>query len=196
MSPTPSTPSQPEPSGQLLERARQHPVARRREVVTSFFTRWPGSDAHPLGLGRALWEFQEWEIDSGRLRDDGGSPWWSAVNGRLVSDLEDAAQGAPGPWADYIATLTAAGERAQSALWHAHQHSISRGADAAAPLLGSETPEEQEFARLALSVVDMAAAVQHPTSGGGLGRQTRQHYPRTYPCTSDDLAAVRTMLGG
>jgi hypothetical protein len=163
-------------------------------VLRSFFTRWPGSDAHPLGLGRALWEFQEWEIDSGRLRDDGGSPWWSAVNGRLVSDLQDAAAGLPGPWADYRAGLDDAIEEVQARLWCAHQDSITRGAEAASGLLGSETAEEQEFALTALAVVDMASAVQLRTSSSALGRQTREHYPRRYPCTKDDLGTLRAML--
>jgi hypothetical protein len=177
-----------------LRRASAHSVERRRQVLTSFFTRWPGSDAHPLGLGRALWEFQEWEIDSGRLHDDGGSPWWSAVNGRLVSDLEDAAGGAPGPWADYLAGLDDSVEEVQARLWRAHQDSITSGAESATGLLGSETDEEQEFALKALAVVDMASAVQLRTSSSALGRQTREHYPRHYPCTQDDLAALRAML--
>jgi hypothetical protein len=179
-----------------LDRASRYPVERRREVLASFFARWPGTDAHALGLGRALWEFQEWEIDSGRLHDHHGSPWWSAVNGWLVGDLEDAASGAPGPWADYVAGLDGTPEEVQAGLWRAHQHSITCGAESAAGLLGSETAEEQEFALTALAVVDMASAVQLRTSSGALGRQTREHYPRRYPCTADDLTRVRSMLDG
>jgi hypothetical protein len=165
-------------------------------VLESFFTRWPGTDAHPLGLGRALAEFQEWEIVSGRLRDGGGSPWWSAVNGRLVSDIEDAAQGAPGPWADYVAGIGGEPDQVQALLWTAHQHSIDGGAAAAAALLEEEPEHEQEFARFALVVVDMAAAMGQRTSSGGLGRQTREHYPTGYPCTEEDLQGIRSMLEG
>lgn len=203
MSPTPRppvppacSPSEPGRAADPLRRALEHPVARRRAVLESFFSRWPGTDAHPLGLGRALAEFQEWEIDSGRLGDGGGSPWWSAVNGRLVSDIEDAVQGAAGPWADYVAGLDGEPDEVQALLWKAHQHSIDGGAAAAEELLASEPAVEQEFARFALVVVDMAAAMGQRTSGGGLGRQAREHYPTAYPCTEGDLRRIRSMLGG
>jgi hypothetical protein len=162
--------------------------------MESHFARWPGTDSHPLGLGRALVDFQDWEISSGRLSDDGGSPWWSAVNGRLISDLEDAAAGARGPWADYMSCDGSDPEAAQAALWHAHQHSINAGALAAAGLLESEPDVEREFAGIALAVVDMAAGLGHRTSSGALGRQTRGLYPRAYPSTEADLARIRAVL--
>jgi hypothetical protein len=162
--------------------------------MESHFERWPGTDSHPPGLGRALVDFQDWEISSGRLSDGGGSPWWSAVNGRLISDLEDAAAGVPGPWADYASCDGSDPEAAQAALWLAHQHSIDAGALAAAELLQSEPEVEREFAGIALAIVDMAAGLGHRTSSGALGHQTRELYPRAYPCTEADLARIRAVL--
>lgn len=155
--------------------------------MSDFFTLWPGDANHSLGLGRALFEFQEWEIQSERIADEGGSRWWSAVNGRLVADLHDAAGGAAGPWRDYIEAVESGGGDLQALLWDAHQHSIGGGAHAAAALLGEECETEAAFARLALAVVDHAAQARHRTSGGGLGRSTRTLYPSRYPCRAEEL---------
>lgn len=166
-------------------------VERRRRVLEEFFTRSPGVDAHPLGLGRALFDFQEWEIESGRIDDLGGSPWWSRVNGQLVADLAATLDGALGPWSDY--TSSGPTDR-QSLLWAAHQDSIHRGVQAALEHLDGETQVEQEFIGLALGVVDMAAAVDFRTSSGALGRRTAELYPRCYPCTPAELDRLREEL--
>ena len=166
-------------------------VHRRRRVLEEFFTQWPGNDAHPLGLGRALFDFQEWEIDSGRIDDLGGSPWWSRVNGQLVADIAAALDGELGPWSDYSSSGPA--DR-QSLLWVAHQDSIHRGVEAALVHLGGETEVEREFIGLALGVVDMAAAVDFRTSSGALGRRTAELYPRRYPCTPAELDRLREEL--
>lgn len=160
-------------------------------MLEEFFSRWPGTDVGRPGLGRALLDFQAWEIDSGRLADDDGSPWWSAVNGWLVLDLDAARRGVPGPWFDY--TLAEPADQ-QDALWVAHQQSIEAGVRAAAPLLRAEPPEERSFTRLALAVVEAAAALGYPTSGDGLGRQTRATYPSAYPSTAAALAQARAAV--
>lgn len=61
----------------------------RREAVARFFAASPGA-AH---LGRAVADFVDWQIRSGRIAEDGGgSPWWRLVNGHLVLDLADATE--------------------------------------------------------------------------------------------------------
>ncbi len=68
--------------------------AERVETVALFFTAHPGGGAGPLGLGRAVADFVDWEIGSGRIADDGrGSPWWRVVNGGMILDLRDALTG-------------------------------------------------------------------------------------------------------
>jgi hypothetical protein len=156
--------------------------------MEAFFTCWPGDDRHRLGLGRALDDFQSWQIRSGRLVDSAGSPWWSTVNGFLVGDLVDARTGAEGPWQDYASSAPT--ER-QSRLWLAHQHSINRGVDAAEGLLAGETETERAFIELALGVVEMAAATGSHTSSGSLGRRTGELYPGGYPCRESDLERLR-----
>lgn len=153
--------------------------------------RWPGEAGSPLGLGRAIYDFQEWEIHSGRVLDDGGSPWWSTVNGSLVSDLRDAAAGSDGPWRDYMTAAETRCGGLQALLWSAHQHSIDRGVAQAAQLLDDETAIERDFARLAVAVVAGAAARNRSTATDELGRYTRSRYPAVYPCRSRDLEALR-----
>lgn len=163
----------------------------RREILTAFFARWPGDDAHPLGLGRALVEFQEWEIESGRIAESGGSPWWMTVNCRLVRDVAAAAAGAEGAWADYT---SAPPEDRQGRLWAAHQESIRCGVERARPLLGDESDTEQRFIATALAVVDMAAAVELRTSSSAMGRRTAELYPRRYPCSEQELERLEREL--
>lgn len=177
-------------------------TATRAAVVHAFFTCWPGQQG-PLGLGRALADFQDWEISSARISDGGGSGWWAVVNGTLVADLADAGRsrqgGAPPPegagaraWTDYAALAEAepASGAAQQTLWTAHQASIEAGAALAEPLLADETPAERRFAELVLMVVDEAARRGADTSTDELARLTRRHYPSTYPITTDALDAL------
>jgi hypothetical protein len=183
--------------------ARDLTIADRRNVLAAFFERWPGRDQRPPGLGLALVEFQEWEIESGRLADRAGraervgSDWWAVVNGWLVLDLAAALEAplpdttTPADDDPWIAYQHASPEHEQAALWAAHQHSIETGAHAAAPALADEAIEEQEFAELALGIVDAAAAMAYPTSDSSLGHQTRTLYPSRYPCPPEDLDAVR-----
>jgi hypothetical protein len=161
-------------------------------VLTAFFSRYPGTGRHRLGLGRALEDFQEWEIRSGRLADGGGSPWWSTVNGILVDDVAAGEGGAAGPWQDYSASPP---EERQARLWLAHQDSINRGVAAAEGLLVGESHLERAFIELALGVVEMAAAVHLDTSSGSLGRRTEELYPRCYPCGEADLELLQRDLG-
>ena len=64
----------------------------RTAIVEAFFGAHPGGGDGPLGLGRAIADFVDWEIHSGRITEDGGgSPWWRVVNGGMILDLRDAA---------------------------------------------------------------------------------------------------------
>lgn len=189
------------PTDDEVGRGSEYTVARRRQVIAEFFSRHGGhrgagnghdEDSRRLGLGRALDDFQEWEIRSGRVDDGAGSPWWSIVNGILVHDLAEAADGgADGPWRDYLASPPL--ER-QSRLWRAHQYSIGRGASAAQDLLAREVPTERAFIEIALGVVESAAAAELDTSRGSLGRRTAQLYPQSYPCCEADLERLLTEL--
>lgn len=184
--------SQPRSTPRRPVRARRYTVAHRREVLVGFFSQWPGNDRHPLGLGRALEDFQDWAIRSGRLGDGAASPWWSTVNGVLVDDLAEAHSGAVGPWQDYVDSPP---KERQSRLWLAHQDSINRGVAAAEDLLVRESHLERAFIELALGVVETAAAVDFDTSSGSLGRRTTQIYPQCYPCGEADLERLRRELG-
>lgn len=180
------------PGRDEAERARRHSVEHRREVLAGFFSGGGDEGGHPLGLGRALSDFQEWEIRSGRVHDGAGSPWWSVVNGILVDDLAAAADGgADGPWRDYLASPP---RERQSRLWRAHQYSIGRGASAAQDLLVREVPTERAFIEIALGVVESAAAAELDTSRGSLGRRTAQLYPQSHPCCEADLERLLTEL--
>lgn len=195
------------------------PVDVRANTLDHFFRTWPGVDRPDagIGLGAAVVAFWEWERASGRIADDGsGSTWWAAVNGALIADLSAAAdrldQPAPATaaavpasqrgalsgstdrvaaWVDYA---TAAPDRAQAALWHAHQCSIDAGAELAAELLELEDAPEQDFARLALAVVDRAARDGVPTDDPFLGEITRRTYPAAYPVDEPGLARVYEAL--
>ena len=183
----------------------------RREVVSAFFTAHPGGGAGPLGLGRAVADFVDWEIRSGRITDGGGgSPWWRLVNGGMILDLRDAAtvlagegiDGARGPvcdggavaaWIAYASEGgTSGGAPAQARLWVAHQASLHAALVAAdgAALLAEERPAERAFAGLVVDVVDATAEHGRPTDTDELCRMTARHYPKEYPITPAEWDAL------
>lgn len=195
------------------------PVDVRAGTLDHFFRTWTGVDRPDagIGLGAAVVAFWEWERASGRIADDGsGSTWWAAVNGALVADLASAAErlGRPVPATDttahgplpaaltdsadrvqaWVDFATATPDRAQAALWHAHQCSIDAGVELATDLLELEDKPEQDFARLALAVVDRAAHDGVPTDDPFLGEVTRRTYPATYPVDEQGLARVYEAL--
>lgn len=170
----------------------------RREIVERFFRTHPGGGAGPLGLGRAVADFVDWEIRSGRIGDDGaGSPWWRLVNGGMVLDLRDAL--APGAgdhdpddpvaaWLEYV--RTGPGADAQQRMWVAHQASLHAALGPAAPLLAEEPDDERRFAHLVVAVVDQTAAACRPTDTDELARHTARHYPDRYPITAEQWSAL------
>ncbi len=166
--------------------------AQRREVVEAFFQANPGmSEAH-LGLGRAVLDFQSWEISSGRIADRGGSSWWRAVNGMMVLDIHDAmnassvATCAVDAWRAYAS----AGGGTQASLWEAHQWSLHSAIRSSRELLGYEPPPEQAFAAIAIDVVDRTALAGRPTDSPALAAMTKRFYPACYPIDDAALAPL------
>lgn len=192
--------------------------AERRRSVARFFAATPGT----AGLGRAVADFLEWEIRSGRITDGGGgSPWWRTTNGHLVLDLDDASarlasgdSGAPigrhanedpvGAWVrfatcepaadDPTATDPAGPTPAQAALWAAHQASLTAALARAEALLDAEPPDERWFARTAVAMVGHAAERAQATDTDLLDRMTRRHYPDRYPATAEDRTALEAVV--
>lgn len=182
------------------------PAKHRREIVEAFFRAHPGHGVGRLGLGRAVADFVEWEIRSGRIVDGeggpGGSPWWRLANGGMVLDLRDALtpggegdRDATGPvamWVEYarLADAGAPVEAQQASMWAAHQASLHAALDAAAELLAREQADEQRFAHLVVEVVDRTAAACRPTDTDELARHTERSYPDRYPITAEQWAAL------
>lgn len=184
-------------------------AALRSRVIRAFFLRFPGPD-RPPGLGRALIDFVDWLLDSGRLDDSAGSPWWKALNGCLILDLADAVDAGDADHFDHFDGSGGDGARAwlaygghsaepgsaglQDRLWHAHQVSLHRAIPACWDLLEAETEYEQAFIETAMEIVDLAALRSQPTDTAALAESTRRLYPGHYPLTApydDDLARVR-----
>jgi hypothetical protein len=174
-------------------------IDERREIVEVFFLSHPGPKRRGLGLGRAVADFVEWEASSGRLDEASGSPWWRAMNESFVLDLRAAyaavhpAGVGPEAWAAWGA-YKAATPDPQRALWTAHQVSLTRAVEAAAPLLERESAEERAFADIVLALVARAAAQNSPTDTTDLARSTRRLYPASYPITPPQLEQLVSRL--
>ncbi len=174
-----------------VEDAAALPAERRRDAMTRFFGRFPGTGRRAPGLGRALIEFQDWEIDSGRVP---GSRWWSAVNGLMVADIEAASvcdvdersSGIVAAWARFAG----GSEDPQRSLWVAHQASLERAVDLCEPLLSREPAPEQRFAAFVLALVRWSSSELVPTDGPLLDELTRRHYPPRHPITTAQWEAL------
>ncbi len=193
--------------GDLLDEALRPGVAQRVGTFDRFFRSHPGHGRGALGLGTALADFLAWEVDSGRVADRGGSPWWKAVNGLLVlhvaiADLGPRRVGGPGAveagsasavaaWREYVAAPPA---EQQAALWRAHAASIALAVDAAVPLLADEDASEREFAAVVLRVLDGATRRLAPTDSPLLGDAVRRDYPAAYPIRPAELVALTSRL--
>ncbi len=152
-------------------------------------------------MGRALLEFFSWEVASGRVRDGGGSHWWSAVNEALVLDIWEAGRSLSEEsipetaearaWVDYARSGP---EEAQRLLWRAHQRSVETAVAASGDLRIGEPLPEQQLIDIVLAVLDQTAQAGRRTDTGGLGAAVRQTYPGIYPAESADLVAVLAAL--
>ncbi len=184
--------------GPRARAARLLPAVARIAIARRFFVQHPHGPA-PFGLGRAVVDFVDWELRSGRLADD-GSEWWRCVNGVMMLDLRDAAhtiehglapRGAVAAWVAY-----ASGDvpGAQGRLWEAHQMSLAAGLRDAGPLLALEPAAERELAAIVVAVVEGVAADRSSTSTADLAALTARRYPAHYPAREDDVDVLRTEL--
>ena len=168
--------------------------AERRTIVEGFFALHPGPGEGRFGLGRALLDFQAWEITSGRIADDGGSDWWRGVNGLMVLDIAAASEGAKEREGARAWRLYAGADGdAQRAVWEAHQRSLHTALHVCRGLLERETAAEQEFAGIVIDVVDRTALAGTATDTPGLALLTSRFYPASYPISPEALPALRAM---
>ncbi len=181
-----------------LSRALSLSTAERTAALQEFFGVHPGGvAAGPPGLGRAMLDFLSWEVDSGRVTDGAGSGWWKAVNGFLSLDLLAALgrTGLPGsPARAWRAYASAPPPTAQTALWLAHDRSITRAAARARPLLRAEAPAEHAFTRVVLGVLREVTHTCEPTGTPALGRRVRRLYPRRYPIGDEEMRRLLVAL--
>jgi hypothetical protein len=167
----------------------------RQGIVEAFFSRQPGASAGAFGLGRAVLDFQAWEIASGRIAEDGGSAWWRAVNGLMVLDIAAASANpaaVTGPvraWIEYAS----ASEAGQAALWEAHQRSLHTAVRRCTALLEDEAAAERVFAGIVVDVVDRTAVAGSATDTSDLAQLTKRFYPASYPVTQEDLAGLEIL---
>jgi hypothetical protein len=177
----------------LAERAEGLPVAERVLVVERYFAAHPGPGREAPGYGRALLDVLSWQLRSGRVADTGGSRWWRVVNGVLVLALSGDEPALAAPWRRYEGAGT---PHAQAAWWRAHDASIAAGTRLAAPLLAAEPEAERRFVARLLAVLDEATRHLAPSDTPALGRAVARDYPRQYPATPTDLAALDAALSG
>lgn len=179
-----------------LERAISLSPGDRMGIAGRFFERHPGLVGRGPGLGRAILDFQAWEIASGRISPEGGSDWWRAVNGFMVLDIGAAADGnaietaAVKAWRAY---REASGEGVQQLLWEAHQRSLHAGLRASRELLEREGTAEREFAGIVIDVVDRTALANATTDSDDLRNLTDRYYPAAYPTLDGQLAPLQRL---
>lgn len=165
----------------------------RMAAVERFFRHFPGQRDDQFGLGRAILDFQSWEITSGRIAGEGGSAWWRAVNGMMVLDIAASgkqvlpASSAVAAWRAYTA------EESQEALWEAHQRSLHAAIRRCEALVAAEPGAERAFAEIVVDVVDRTALSGAPTHTADLRQLTERYYPACYPVFEDLLPRLENM---
>ncbi|MDH4354071.1 MAG: DUF2071 domain-containing protein [Actinomycetota bacterium] len=180
--------------------------------------------------GRSELAFLEWEIDRGVLNDpeppgdaQAGSPWWRAVNGRLLVEAEEAFilrsegrdSGTEASNPGTAAWLRFLADPSPQSWYRAHDNSICRGYLAAAHLARQEEGHEQKLMNHVLYRVLFTQAVvdRRPWTLGWLTRlvspavdpessvvNTVVHdpdlYPRSYPLDAADRARLERRRPG
>ena len=180
----------------------------RYAVAESFY------DSHPVPgpdwFGRSELAFMRWEIERGVLnspqqRARPGSPWWRAVNERILRDQIEGGMRADAGlvsdrnpsatrWSEYLA------DPSRLSWYRAHNSSVVAGYDDAAMLATRERPAEQFLMNLVLARVLFAQALaeeaafavgDHPHIAAFLSdprlpavavaMQVPDFYPRSYP---------------
>jgi hypothetical protein len=150
-----------------VERVRDDPPGRLALMGRTYHGPFGNAPAH-LRFRRAALSFMRWQADRGVLRplneDPPGSPWWRAVNGRLLLDGCEAlalSGGLPGQpssptialWMSFIAAPTGRN-------WYrAHNASIARAYLANRALAEQESRPERFFLNVALLRVLYAHAL-------------------------------------
>ena len=178
----------------VLDAAIDLTLAQRREIVEEFFAIHPGTGQGRFGLGRAVLDFQDWEITSGRISDQRGSAWWRGVNGLMVLDIAATAKDSTGataganPWRGY-----ASAKASQFTLWEAHQRSLHAALCRCAALLAHEPAAERAFVEVVIDVVDRTALSVSPTDGPDLAHLTERYYPSSYPAAQDALPGLELL---
>ncbi|MFC4374507.1 hypothetical protein ACFO5K_10370 [Nocardia halotolerans] len=133
------------------------------------------AEFYPRGLAhyaRAELTFLGWEIDRGVLHPDTGSPWWRALNDRLLTDKMEAGLGASASrtlspssrhWQRFLAAPSASN-------WYlAHNHSIVAGYLEHEHLARSEPAAERLMMNVTLARVLFAhLLVQRPMLAAGV----------------------------
>jgi hypothetical protein len=190
------------------ECARSLSPARRLALLASF-GRGRGIRANASGRTypelHGLHRYQRWLTQSGRVADDGGSAWWSEVNGLLLLDMAESATLSPGAtggrsepvraWTNYWTNR--AKEHRTRLCWEAHQSSLEAGVRAAEGLLALEPPSERDFITIALSSVEIASLANLPTGRGGsnvVGGFCRVFYPAGYPAEDGSGTRAQSLL--
>jgi len=181
--------------GTVLDSALRMGVVERVALFGRFFHMHPGTGRAGIGLGRAVVDFLAWEVQSGRVADEGGSPWWAAVNGLLALDVASAGPGRSGATSAWQRYATAPPLEQQAALWRAHGESMARAVESASPLLADECEAEREFIAIVLRVLDRATVRCTPTDSPQLGDSVRRSYPAHHPIRASELAALKASFG-
>lgn len=185
--------------------ARSLSAARRLEILDSLVRGQPRTSTrvargNPQLLG--IYRFQVWLTDSGRMADDGGSPWWREINGLLLFDVIESTTANPTSSGAVAAWATYWNQRSRSmrtrGCWNAHQSSLHAAAQTANDAFALETEAEQLFIAIALESVDLAAGANLPTGRVGspiIGGFCRAFYPDSYPAGDRAGAEGHAVLG-
>lgn len=201
-----------------LEQEAQARVAAVRDdpegryaMRARFYARWGGEGAAP-GLGRSELDFLRWEIERGVLRPpaEGGSPWWRAVNERLLYNAElavlleerlpalEVGLGGVRLWQEYMRAPT------PRSWYRAHNASIVAGYLDEVTRAHAEPWSERVFVNVVLYRLLYAEGLVEGLEMGRLGEiladprlpsvemllELPAFYPRHYPLTREDVANV------
>lgn len=193
-------------AGRRVAAVRDDPDARYR-LAKAFYDSTTGPEIE--GYGRAELAFMRWEIERGVLnaphaRVGPGSPWWRAVNERIIHDAleasllaESSSEGSSAAVSLWLAFLSAP---SPVAWYRAHNASVLAGYTEACHLAARERPSEQFLMNLVLARVLYAQALAEgePFAVGGdpliarflsdprspavpVVMELPDFYPRSYP---------------
>lgn len=177
-----------------------------------YYARWGGGPEGTPGLGRSELDFLRWEIERGVLAkvEDGGSPWWRAVNAELLyhaelasllaSELPDFSPGSTPVrcWLEFQRTPT------PQSWYRAHDASIAAGYLTYVALAHAEPWSERVFVNIVLYRLLYAQGLVEGLELGELGEilaspalpsvemllELPAFYPRHYPLTKEDVRNI------